>query len=82
MLSWEERPSELSFVTSNLPTGKCPPRRLTEMFLSKQRTPSESKYLPLMFPINLAFLVFSYSVASVTTFVISKAIYVDSRMFK
>lgn len=45
-------------------------------------TPSESKYLPPTFPIKLAFLVFSYSVASVTTFVISKAIYVDSRMFK
>lgn len=40
------------------------------MLPSKQRTPSESKYLLLMFPINLTFLVFSYSVASVTTFLL------------
>lgn len=82
LLSWEARISELSFLHIKsfywqLPTYEI----LTEMLLSKQRTPSESKYLLLMFPTNLTCLVFSYFVASVTTFVISKAIYVD-RMFR
>lgn len=74
MLSWEVRCSELVLTTTQYVM-------LIKMLLSKQRIPSESKQLLLMFPIGLTFLVLSYFVVSVTISVVSKAIYVDSRTF-
>lgn len=73
MLSWEVRYSELVLAATQYVM-------LMKMLLSKQRIPSESKHLLLMFPISLAFPVLSYFVVSVTS-VASKAMYVDSRTF-